>query len=64
MSVRSKRDLLGQVAGRYREAGPAQKSTILDEVVAATGYARTYAIGLLAHPGAPRAPIRRPRARR
>lgn len=64
MSVRSKRELLAQVACRYREAGPVQKTTILDEFVAATGYARKYAIRLLAHPAAPREQIRRPRKRR
>jgi hypothetical protein len=57
MSVRSKRELLAQVAGRYREAGPAQKRTILDEFVAATGYARKYAIRLFAHPVPPLEPI-------
>ena len=64
MRVRSKLELLAQVACRYREAGPAQKTTILDEFVAATGYARKYAIRLLAHPVPPREAIRRRRARR
>ena len=34
------------MAPRYREAARAQKSRILDAVVAVTGYARTYAIQL------------------
>src|SRR5579859_6295206 len=64
MSVRSKRELLAQVAGRYREGGSVQKTIILDEFVAATGYARKYAIRLLAQPVLPQEPIRRARARR
>ena len=61
MSFRAKRELLAQVAPRYREAAHAQKSVILDEFVAATGYARKYAIRLLAQPVPAPAPIRRPR---
>jgi hypothetical protein len=64
MSFRAKRELLVQVAPRYREATHAQKSVVLDEFLAATGYARKYAIRLLAKPIAPPAPIRRPRAPR
>jgi hypothetical protein len=65
MSFRAKRELLVQVAPRYREAGHRRRSTILDEFVAATGYARKYAIRLLTGPVvAPAGPIRRPRARR
>lgn len=40
MSFRAKRELLAQVAPRYQQAVPQQKSLILDEFVAATGYAR------------------------
>jgi hypothetical protein len=63
MSYRSKRELLAQVAPRYQQASHVQKSVILDEFVAATGYARKYAIRLLTRPPLP-APtqIRRPRA--
>src|SRR4051794_7883935 len=61
MSFRAKRELLVQVAPRYRAAGHAQKSVVLDEFVAATGYARKYAIRLLAQPVPKPAPIRRPR---
>ncbi len=63
MSFRAKRELLAQVAPRYQRAAARQKSLILDEFVAATGYTRTYAIRLLAAPPLPPAPaIRRPRA--
>ena len=48
MSFRAKRELLAQVAPRYTEATHAQTSVILDEFLAATGYARKYAIRLLA----------------
>jgi hypothetical protein len=61
MSFQGKRELLVQVAPRYREASHRQKSPILDEFVAATGYARKYAIRLLTHPVAPPGPIKRPR---
>ena len=50
MSFQAKRELLVQVAGRYRDATGHQKSHILDEFVAATGYARKYAIHLLTQP--------------
>ena len=62
MSYRSKRELLAQVAPRYQQASHVQKSVILDEFVAATGYARKYAIRLLTRPPLPAPPqIRRPR---
>jgi hypothetical protein len=65
MSFQGKRELLAQVAPRYREASRKEKSVILNEFIAATGYARKYAIRLLtlrviSSPG----PVRRPRARR
>ncbi len=47
MSYRAKRELLLQIAPRYREASSLLKEVILDEFVAATGYARKYAIRLL-----------------
>src|SRR5258708_24859688 len=50
LSYQSKRELLWQIAPRYREASSALKEVILDEFVAATGYARKYAIRLLNHP--------------
>ncbi len=65
MSYRAKRELLAQTAPRYQEAGHQQKSVILDEFVAATGYARKYAIRLLSSPVvAPRPAITRSRERR
>ena len=64
MSFQARRELLAQVALRYREAGGRQKSLILDEFVAATGYQRKYAIRLLRKPPPLSLAIRRPRARR
>jgi len=64
MSFVGKRELLAQVAPRYAEASRVQKSTILDEFTAATGYSRKYAVRLLARPVGPPERIRRPRERR
>lgn len=64
MSFRAKRELLAQVAARYREASGKQKSLILDEFVAATRYQRKYAIRLLRQPPPVFPTIKRPRARR
>jgi len=61
MSYQSKRELLWQIAPRYREASATLKEVILDEFVAATGYARKYAIRLLNHPGDQKRTIIRPR---
>jgi hypothetical protein len=65
MSFQGKRELLAQVAPRYREASREQKTVILNEFIAATGYARKYAIRLLTLPviSSP-GPGRRLRARR
>jgi len=64
MRFEAKRELLLQTRGRYREAPRAQRSVILGEFVAATGYARKYAIRLLARTDIPApAPIARPRER-
>src|SRR5260370_30379803 len=62
LSFRSKRELLLEIGPRYREASPALKTVILDEFVAATGYARKYAIRLLSQPVAPKLTIARPRS--
>jgi len=48
MSFLAKRELLARVVPRYQSATSQQKSVILDEFVAVTGYARKYAIRLLA----------------
>jgi hypothetical protein len=61
MSFRAKRELLVQVAPRCRAARHGQRSVILDEFVAVTGYDRKYAIHLLLGPIHAPAPIRRPR---
>ena len=61
MGYQAKRELLLQIAPRYREASSALKELILDEFVAATGYARNYAIRLLNHPAEQKLTITRPR---
>jgi Integrase core domain len=61
LSYRAKRELLFQIAPRYREASSVLKEVILDEFVAATGYARKYAIRLLNHPIDLKLAIERPR---
>ena len=61
LSYRAKRELLIQIAPRYREASSTLKEVILDEFVAATGYARKYAIRLLNHPADLKLTIERPR---
>jgi len=61
LSYRAKRELVCQIAPRYREASSALKEVILDEFVAATGYARKYAIRLLNHPVDLKLTIERPR---
>jgi hypothetical protein len=53
MTNQGKRELLKAVQPRYFKASRGQKSRILDEFVAATGYHRKYAIHLLLH-GPPR----------
>ncbi len=61
MSFQAKRELLRQIAPRYQTAPHGQRSVILDEFVAATGYARKYAIRLLHSPVRAPAPIHRTR---
>ncbi len=63
MSFQAKRELLAQVAPRYQHATYSHKSLILNEFVAATGYARKYAIRLLTQPVPHPTPIKRPRQR-
>lgn len=62
MSYRAKKELLTQIAPRYQEASAHLKAIILEEFIAATGYARKYAIRLLCHPGTPALTIHRARA--
>ena len=50
MSLKSRRELLAAVAPRYRKASATERSHILDEFVATTGYHRKYALRLLNHP--------------
>src|SRR5579884_1578899 len=47
MSLSARRELARAVACRYHKAGRPQKSRMLDEFVAATGYNRKYAICVL-----------------
>lgn len=64
MSFQSRRELLVTVAPRYKEADRENKTIILNEFIAATGYARKYAIRLLSKPKIPTATvIKRPRSR-
>lgn len=53
VSMATRKEILGALAGRYRSATRAQKGKILDEFVALTGYHRKHAIRLLrnGHPG-------------
>lgn len=65
MGFRAKRELLAQVAPRYHQASEREKTIILNELVATTGYARKYAIRLLSQPSSlATKEIRRPRKRR
>lgn len=65
MSYSAKRELLVQIGPHYCEAEGREKRVILDAFVAATGYARKYAIRLLHRPAPLVAKrITRPRERR
>ncbi len=65
LSFQAKRQLLVQVKGRYQEASRKQKSVILGEFIAATGYSHKYATTLLSSTTPiSTAPIRRTRPRR
>ena len=64
MSHRARQEVLVRVAPRYQDARGLQKSRILDEFIATTGYARKYAIRLLHGPVQAPAPIQRARAPR
>jgi hypothetical protein len=58
---RVRRELIEQMAARYRASSRAQKSRMLDAVVAVTGSARTYAIQLFNQLVEPKPRIQRPR---
>ena len=62
MSFRAKRELLVQVAPRYRAARHGAAPVILDEFVAVTGYDRKYAIRLLLDSPSPADPTSASRA--
>lgn len=59
MTKASKRELVLAIRLRYMRASKAEKSRILDEFVATTGYHRKYAIWLLRHGPRPKPTTRR-----
>ncbi len=64
MTMLGRRELTNVVRLRYSRADRTQKSKILDQFVANTGYCRKYAIGLLGKPPREPAPKRRRTQRR
>ena len=62
MSYHARQEVRARVAPRYQAANGPQKSRILDEFIATTGYARKYAIRLLHGPVRAPAPIHHARA--
>jgi len=65
MSFLTRRELLVQLVPRYKEASREQKTIILNEFIASSGYARKYAIRLLTMSAMPiMVSIKRPRERR
>ena len=63
MSPQARREMLKAVRPRYRKASRQEKTRILDEFVAVTGYHRKYAIQLLNH-GAPKIKSKKRKRRR
>jgi len=64
MSITSRRELLAVVAPRYQAARGEERTHILEEFIASTGYHRKYALSVLNHPitkGTSRKKRRRPR---
>jgi hypothetical protein len=49
LRFQARREVLHQMAPKYRKASPSQKRTLLEAFVAATGYVRKYARWLLNH---------------
>lgn len=65
MSLSSRREYLAVVRGRYQATRRrTEKSQILDEVVATTGFNRKYAVRVLTHPPMHQQPIHRHRPKR
>lgn len=64
MSLGSKRELTSAIRPRYQAASGTEKSHILNEFVAATGYHRKYAIDVLNHPPKARSRQKRHKGRR
>jgi hypothetical protein len=56
MTKTGKRELAAELRLRYRQAKQAERTHILDEFVAVTGYHRKYAIRLLRHPPSAQSP--------
>jgi hypothetical protein len=52
VSMTTRKELIEAVSSRYREGSLKQRSAILDEFVAITGYHRKHAIRLLSKPAA------------
>lgn len=63
MSLRSRLELMTSLRERYASAGRKQKSKILDEFTAGTGYGRKHAIAVLRDSGDEKIPVRRQRSR-
>ena len=61
-SLESQRELVAAVAPRYQQARRAERSRMLEEFVACTGYHRKYALSLLNHPRS-KAAVRKKRQR-
>lgn len=61
MSQTSKQELLAALRPHYHRAGRVEKGQILDQLIAATGYHRKYAIQVLNHPVQLSRKKRRPR---
>ena len=59
ISMATKWELLAAIGDRYRASGRAERSKILDEFVAITGYHRKHAIRLLRPQAAPVGLVRR-----
>jgi hypothetical protein len=61
ISTGARQELVQAICGRYRSGSPHEKSRILDEFVALTGYHRKHAIRVLNGCSAAHAPAKRGR---